>query len=943
MTTAGATARPRRRTRSAWSGALRLCPVLATLLVSTPGLAQNAQPRPTFRGGVELVTADVTVVDGDGRPVKDLEAGDFTVRVDGAPRAIVSLQFVDLAPAAPREIGVPAPLYATNELASSGRLVAFVVDQGNIRTGRGRSALAAAGRFLDSLSPADRAAFFSIPPPGQAIAFTNDFGRVRDALSRAGGRASPIEGSRFALGVSEALSIVNGDRQTLQDAVSRLCGGQLGCDSDILSDAATMVDELRSRSFATLTGLETVVAALATIDGPKTVVLISEGMVMDQGLAPLADLAAAAATARVSLYALRLESGGFDVSDARPGSVLGSDSRLMAEGLETLAGLARGAVFTVTGSGAGIFDRVARELSGHYLLAFEPGPNDRDGKPHQVRVDVRRPGVTVRSRREFRATAAAAPPSTEETLVRTLSTPMVRTELPIRLSPYVFAGESADKVQITLSAEIGRDRIGAEEVGLAYSLADASGRIVASGLQKPTLMTASADRPGPLLYRGSVVSAPGDYTLRFAAVDSEGHVGSLDRPLRARLVDAKPLRLGDLALGERSSGSTFVLPAVPRVGPGSVVAYLELYGEREDDLDAALVSIELAESEAAPPLIERKASVSSQHAPTRRTASAEIDVRLLPPGRYVARARVSVGGRPAGVVTRPFELAAAEPAATEAARAVPVEGDAVAAAAPIDVRTMAEPFRRDVLLAPDMVRVFLDELVSNLKDPLPERLAPAVDEARDGHFADAASKAKEPRLHPVATFLRGLDALERGDRQGASNLFRSTLQAARGSYAAMVYLGACYADGGRDDEAIGAWQTSLLGFENAPLVYALAIDAALRWNDVKTARATLGEAMGLWPDDARFIRRAALVALATGHRGEAVTAFDRILASQPDDEPALRLALQAIYQIATAGGVIESVAEDLARARRYAAAYERIKGAQQALVRTWLTYLERRQ
>ena len=41
-----------------------------------------------------LVTADVTVVDKDGRPLTGLTAADFSVRVDGRPRTIASLQFV---------------------------------------------------------------------------------------------------------------------------------------------------------------------------------------------------------------------------------------------------------------------------------------------------------------------------------------------------------------------------------------------------------------------------------------------------------------------------------------------------------------------------------------------------------------------------------------------------------------------------------------------------------------------------------------------------------------------------------------------------------------------------------------------------------------------------------------------------------------------------------
>jgi VWFA-related protein len=925
--------------RIRWHRASALCAVLAAVSVH----AQDPQRPPTFRARVELLTSDVTVVDQDGRPVVDLGPQDFTVRVDGEPRVIASAQFVNLStPAAPTG---PTPLHATNEGAGIARLVALVVDEGNIRVGGGRSALRSLARLLDALAPADRVALFTIPGPSPRLPFTADFDRLRAALGRVNGRASALEGGHFTLSPGEALAIADGDRLALQEAMARECAGAVNCENDMAADAQMIADQVRERTGATLDGLVAVFEELAAVDGPKAVIFISEGLVVDRAFGNLSDLASAAAAARVTLYALRLGSDTFDAG--RTGPIGVRDLQFLSGGLETLAGLARGASFTVTGSGAGVFERVARELTGYYLIGFEPGAADRDGRAHQIRIEARRPGLIVRSRREFRTGVDTAPASIEDAVVRALKAPMPLTHLPLQLSAYAFAGETPARVRMAVSAEIGRDRVAAEEVAVGFTLVDPSGRLVDSGLQRLTLMPARAGERGPLVYSGAILAAPGDYTFKFAAADAEGRVGSVETALRAQLTGGPRLRLADLVIGERDpSSGTFQLPAVPRVSQRQAVAFLEVYGDSDLDLDAAQVTIELATTEEGPALVSAPAAFTTQRSPGRRIAATTLDVALVPPGRYLARARVVAGDLPMLAAVRPFDLDVSGPATAGAAEPGGTPGPAAAgagAAAPkLDVAAMAEPFRRDVLLAPDTVRAFVDELVANLAPNLPATLASAVAEARAGRLAAAAATATEPRLHPVTSFLRGLSAFERGDLDPAAGFFRSTLQSAPGSYAAMVYLAACYAGGGRDDEAAGAWKTSLVGFDDTPLVYLLLADAALRIADLATALDTVKEAGALWPDDERFIRRAALVLLASRRPADAYAAFDQYFALRPDDERAWLQAIQGLYQLALAGGIVESLEQDLARARRYAAEYERLKGPQVAMVRVWIDYMERR-
>ena len=56
---------------------------------------QRQQP-PVFRSGVELVHLDVSVLDGNRRPVRGLGPADFTVTEDGKPQNIAVFSAVDI-------------------------------------------------------------------------------------------------------------------------------------------------------------------------------------------------------------------------------------------------------------------------------------------------------------------------------------------------------------------------------------------------------------------------------------------------------------------------------------------------------------------------------------------------------------------------------------------------------------------------------------------------------------------------------------------------------------------------------------------------------------------------------------------------------------------------------------------------------------------------------
>ena len=92
-------------------------------------------------------------------------------------------------------------------------------------------------------------------------------------------------------------------------------------------------------------------------------------------------------------------------------------------------------------AGAGVFDRISRELSGYYLLSFEPTDADRSSRDRRIKVEVTRRGLTVKARSTYALADAAAangraalPP--EEQVKSLLASPLPTAGLPMRVATY---------------------------------------------------------------------------------------------------------------------------------------------------------------------------------------------------------------------------------------------------------------------------------------------------------------------------------------------------------------------------------------------------------------------------------------------------------------------------------------------------------------------------
>ena len=631
----------------------------SVLLAQQP--VDSAQGRLTFRAGVDLVTVDAAVHDGDGRPVPDLKAEDFRVEVDGRVRPVMAAQFVSEAAAlssSPDATLPAAPMhFSSNEGAEAGRVIVVAVDEAHIRRLEGRRAMVSAVRFIESLPDADRVGVVGLSA-GDMVTLTRDRAALRRHLESMVG-IGDLESQQLNIGISEAIEIAEGSRTRLADAVLRECGrslteyvnlaraaeeaggGRDACPEQVEQESRAMAQYAHMQARLTLTGLEALIARLKDLPGPKTIVLVSDGMVVDPRRVDLSAFSAAAQAARVTIYGLQLELPMFEASTDRLSPTFVRDLQVRQDGVAQVAGAARGAVFRQVGTDPKPFERISRELSGYYLLAFEARDSDRDGRPHRIRVTLDRRGYSLRARTGFTLPPLSAADRGVE-LSRLLTNLATVSELALRVATYAYAEPAAHGVRVVISGEAGAGNA-PSGIWMGFVLVNDAGVIAATATQQ------AADGR----HAFSAVVPAGTYTLRAAAIDPLGRQGSVERVFRVQPPTPDAMHVGDLLLAPPPATSDAPLsPIVDRISGDAMVAYLELHaaaaGPRPD-----AVRFSVARAAGDPPLVASTAAVSAREGAW-GIARATLPIAGLPSGRYEARAEIVVAGAVAGRVVRPF-------------------------------------------------------------------------------------------------------------------------------------------------------------------------------------------------------------------------------------------------------------------------------------------------
>ena len=573
-------------------------------------------------------------------------------------------------------------------------------------------------------------------------------------------------------------------------------------------------------------------------------------------------------------------------------------------GLADLAASTRGTLYNVVGTGETIFERIASQTSAFYLLGVEEAAGDRDGKRHRIDVEVRRRGVTLHSRRAFvLSSAASARRTPEENLTDALRSPFAVAELPLRATTFVTQDPASDKVRLMVAAEVGAAGAMPAPYTLGYALIDRDGKAVAAFSERKTLAPADGRATAALEYISSILVDAGTYSLRLAAVDAEGRRGSVVHTVSAWQMAGEPFAFGDLFVGNMPESGVTVKPGVePHVDNGAIAAFIELYSTNPASLASTEVTFEIASDQDGAALASSAARLVGDASAPRRMAQAAVEAAVLPPGRYVARAKITYGGKPAGVLIRPFVLGS-------------LRAGAIVDTGPVKLGEIAK-FDRSAVVAPAVVNGMLETIAARgpaVKD--------ALTEARAGRYGAAALEALTAGDQTVAQFMRGLEFYLKGQLDQAATQLNLAAGPRREFFPASFFLGAAYAESGRDRDAAGVWQLAMGSEPRPSAAYWLLADARFRGGQPDAVIEVLKPAYDRAPKDDQIARRLGLAYVVTSRFAEAIPVLDGYLSRNGTDQDVLFASIYSHYEAMTRAKTLLPEA-DRAKLKKYASAYK---------------------
>jgi VWFA-related protein len=626
---------------------------LASTLARSPVSA--AQGQPTFRSAVQLIEVDVFVTDNEGRFVRGLRQDDFEIVEDDKPQTIQAFSFTDLpietAVVVPAQADAPEPDVSTNNT-PEGRVYVILMDSpstagpGGTRTGLTYDAYAKAfaRQFVqeqvttrDSVAVVHVQGTFTDSQP-----FTTNKQRVLASIDR------------YGLGLSGAISGVS-------------------------------IFEAIQRNLDTYRAIQDLSERLGAMSGLRKAILWVGGQIefSPQDNCPPAGrtdgcILAGAAPTLVAAYrdaiatANRHNVAVYPIDPSGLTTDLGMGELERKAALRMVAEDTGGLAVVGTNNLGDMYQAIVRDMSTYYVLGYAPAVERRDGKFHDIKVRVKRPGVTVRARKGYFAPRPDAPTRIAPTLpdgVSTAARDALRMPLPVRGGLQIDAFGAAfkgapDQATVVIGSQItGALRLGSGgRIAVTYQVFDDEGRVQTGHYKVFNVTPSAATRlrieESGLRLLDRISLPPGRYEVRLVVDQPDGAVGSVVIPVDVPKFD-NSLALSGVTLAASSTASDVTLQEDPvsqdahgmsptasrRFPRGDVLsAFAEIY-TNDSRITAADLTVTGVVSSAAGQDVQRAearaAAPARSDAPGRWGFIIEVGPLDVEPGQYVLTVEAS--------------------------------------------------------------------------------------------------------------------------------------------------------------------------------------------------------------------------------------------------------------------------------------------------------------
>jgi VWFA-related protein len=399
--------------------------------------ADPQTPPPVFRGGINYVRVDVIISDKNGNPVADLQASDFDVAEDGKPQKIDTFKLIKLDGGTADSIKEP-PKEIRNDFDEESeaarddvRLFAIFLDDYHVRRGASMAVRGQLARFIDTqIGPSDMVGVMYPLEATGSVRMTRNHSAVSRGLQQFLGRKFEYEPKNqfeenYAHYPTEVVERVRNQvsLSALKALIIHMGSLKEGRKSLILvSEGYTNIIPPQMRNAdAQQPGLGNPATGnpfAGQNDINEDRAAWTAGLDMDSDLREIYDTAN---RNNVAIYAVDprgLPGFEFDINE---GIGLQTDSKYLTSTMDTLRTLAEntdGRAIVNRNDIATGMKQITRDSSAYYLIGYNSLQAPTDGKFHEIKVRVKRPGLQVRARRGYwalnreeaaRATAPAKP------------------------------------------------------------------------------------------------------------------------------------------------------------------------------------------------------------------------------------------------------------------------------------------------------------------------------------------------------------------------------------------------------------------------------------------------------------------------------------------------------------------------------------------------------